>query len=252
MPFVGLGLHTLIALFFAIHAVRSGQQLYWLIVLFSFPLLGSAAYFFVIYLPNSRLERGVRQAVSAAARTLDPGKEVREARALFDYTPTVQNQMRLACALLNAGQPDEAVKNYAACLKGPFASDLEMRLGAAKAYLACAQPAQALEHLGFIRQTDPNFRAEQLALLMAQALAAAGRQQEAGAEFESARDRFGSFECRAEYAIWAATTGQQTLAAQLHSEVQQSMARWNRQTKELNADLLQRFKAAFERVGPRA
>lgn len=252
MPFVGLGLHTLIALFFAVHVVRSGQQLYWLIILFSFPLLGSVAYFLVIYLPNSRLERGVRQVVSAAARTLDPGKEMREARALFDYTPTVQHQMRLAGALLNAGQADEAVKNYAACLKGPFASDLEVRLGAAKAYLACAQPADAIEHLVFIRTTDPNFRAEQLALLMAQAMAAAGRQQEAGAEFASALARFGSFEVRAEYAIWAATTGQQALAAQLQADVQQSMARWSRQTKELNSDLLQKLNAAFEQVGPRA
>ena len=52
MPFVGLGLHFLVAIFFAIHVVRSGQQMYWLIILFSFPLLGSLVYFFAIYLPN--------------------------------------------------------------------------------------------------------------------------------------------------------------------------------------------------------
>jgi hypothetical protein len=44
MPIVGLGLHLLIALFFAVHAVRSGQQLFWLFILFSFPLLGSVVY----------------------------------------------------------------------------------------------------------------------------------------------------------------------------------------------------------------
>ena len=48
MPFVGLGLHVLVALFFAIHAVRSGQNMYWLFILFVFPLLGSIVYFVVV------------------------------------------------------------------------------------------------------------------------------------------------------------------------------------------------------------
>ena len=41
MPIVGLGLHILFALICAVHAIRTGQQLFWLIILFSFPLLGS-------------------------------------------------------------------------------------------------------------------------------------------------------------------------------------------------------------------
>lgn len=67
MPFLGIGLHVLIALYFAVHALRSGQQMYWLIILFSFPLFGSIVYFFAIYLPNSRLEHGARKVVAAAA-----------------------------------------------------------------------------------------------------------------------------------------------------------------------------------------
>ena len=36
MPIAGLGLHLLIALFFAVHAVRSGRELYWLLILCNF------------------------------------------------------------------------------------------------------------------------------------------------------------------------------------------------------------------------
>ena len=54
MTIFGIGIHILIAVFFAIHVVRNGQQLYWLLILFMFPLLGSVVYFFAIYLPNSR------------------------------------------------------------------------------------------------------------------------------------------------------------------------------------------------------
>ena len=41
MPIFGLGLHILIAIFFAIHAIRTGREMYWLLILFMFPLLGS-------------------------------------------------------------------------------------------------------------------------------------------------------------------------------------------------------------------
>jgi len=246
MPFLGLGLHVVIALFFAVHAMRSGQQIYWLIVLFSFPLLGSIVYFLVIYLPNSRLDHGARKVVAAAAKTLDPTRELREAHAAFEYTPTAQNQMRLASALLESGQALEAARNYDACLKGPFASDLEIRLGAARSYFACERFAEAITHLDFIRQANADFRAEQVSLLLAQALGGAGRKAEARAEFESALARFGSFESRAEYAIWAATSGDTPTAARLHTELEHAMARWNRHTRELNRPLLRRLSAAVE------
>jgi hypothetical protein len=246
MPIVGLGLHFLIAIIFAVHAVRSGQSLFWLLILFSFPLLGSLVYFVVIYLPNSRLQRGARQVVAAASRTLDPTKELREARAAFDYTPTAQNQMRLAAALLETGSAAEAATNYEACLKGPFASDLEIRLGAARAYLACDRGADAVAHLDFIRATDPAFRAEQVSLLRAQSLAAAGRNDEAKVEFESAVSRYGSFEAQAEYAIWAINAGERDVAARLQSELEHTMQRWSRHTRELHKPLVGRLNAAYK------
>jgi hypothetical protein len=114
MPIAGLGLHIVIALFFAVHAVRSRQQTYWLFVLFSFPGLGSIVYFLAIYLPDSRLERGARKAIVAAVKSLDPTRELRDARAAFEYTPTAQNQMRLATALYDAGEFDESAQTWEA------------------------------------------------------------------------------------------------------------------------------------------
>jgi hypothetical protein len=150
MPFFGLGLHVLVALFFAIHAVRSGQSIFWLIIL----------YFVVIYLPNSGLERGARQVVSAAAKTLNPTRELREARAAFDYTPTAQNRMRLAAALMDANAPDEAAMIYEACLTGPHASDLEIKFCAARAFFESKQYPSALTHLQQVKAIDANFRAD--------------------------------------------------------------------------------------------
>src|SRR5664279_3909970 len=169
MTFFGIGVHVLIALFFAVHALRSGQQIYWLFVLFSFPLLGSVVYFFAIYLPDSRLEHGARKVVAAAARSLDPTRELREAKATFEYTPTAQNQMRLALAQLEAGAAEEAAANYEACLKGPFASDREIRFCAARAFVESGRYDSAIGHLEELRKGDAHFRAEQIGILMARA-----------------------------------------------------------------------------------
>lgn len=248
MTIFGVGLHVLVALFFAIHAIRSGQQMYWLMILFLFPGLGSIVYFFAIYLPNSRLNHGARKAVAAAGRALDPGRELRAAREAFDYTPTAQNQMRLAAALLEAGQPEEAANTYETCLQGVFSGDLEIRFGAARASLACGRAAAAVSHLELIRKNDVNFRAEQVALLLAQALAAAGRNDEAKLEFEFALSRFGSFGARAEFAIWAANVGDAALARELHAELRRTMERWNSHTRDLNRDLLARLNAAMSRL----
>jgi len=251
MPFAGIGLHILIALFFAVHVVRSGQPIYWLFILFSFPLLGSIVYFIVIYLPNSRLHTGARKAVAVAARALDPTRELREARAAFDFTPTAQNQMRLAAALLATGAAQESAANYEACLKGPFAADLEIKYCAANAHLQSGDFARSAALLQEVRAADPGFRAEPVHLLLARALAGAGRNEEARTEFEAAHGRFGSFEARAEYAIWAYRNGDPATAQRLQADIDQIMERWNRHNRELNAPLIRRLQAAREEGGAR-
>lgn len=252
MPFFGLGLHILVALFFAVHVIRSGQQMYWLIILFSFPLLGSIVYFFAVYLPDSRLEHGARKVVASVAKSLDPERELREARAAFEYTPAAQNQMRLALALLESGAAEEAARNYEECLKGPFASDLEIKYCAARAFVESGRYLPALTHLDEIRAKDPNFRAEQVSLLIARALAATGRNQEAKTAFESAAIRFGSFEVHAEYAIWAITSGDNATAAKLQAKLDQAMKRWNKHTRSLNMHLVRRLNLASDAAKNRA
>jgi len=248
MPFLGIGVHVLIALFFAVHAIRSGQPMYWIFVLFSFPLLGSIVYFVAIYLPNSRIQYGARKVVAAAARTLDPTRELREAKAAFEYTPTAQNQMRLALAQLEAGSAEEAAANYEACLQGPFASDREIRFCAARAFVESGRYDSAITHLEELRKSEASFRAEQVSIFMARALAGLGRDADARAEFEAAANRSATFTVLAEYAIWAMNSGDGVLAANLQAELDKTMQHWNQAAHELNRPLVQRLNAAHARA----
>ena len=122
MRIFGISLYVIIALFFAVHAVRTQQNMYWMLILFLFPGLGSAVYFFVIYLPSLRQSRGARAATRAISQLVDPNRAVREARTDFDRAPTVAHRMRLAAALLDAGNAPEAWSITETVASGPFAS----------------------------------------------------------------------------------------------------------------------------------
>jgi hypothetical protein len=245
MPYIGLGgLHIIIALLCAVHVVRSGQPMYWLFILFAFPLLGSLVYIFGVYLPNSRLERGAMRAVAAAAKAIDPKKEVREARAAYADAPTAQNQMRLAAALLENGEAEEAARLYEGALKGPFTSDLEIRFGAARAFVECQRYPDALAHLEAIRAANPDFRPSAVSLAMARCYGGTSHPEEARREFESALAKYGTLEVRAEYAIWALSVGDVETATRLCTEIDKVTQKWSSVTRELNEPVMRRLRAA--------
>ncbi len=246
MPIAGFGLHFLLAILCAVHAVRSRQNLYWLLILFGAPLLGSIVYFLAVYLPNSRLQRQAVKAVSAAARAMDPQREVREARAAFEDTPTAQNQMRLASALLEVGDAKAAAGEYESCLQGPFAHDPEIRFGAGRAFAECQRFEDALRYLEPLRAERPDHRPEAVALLIARSLAGQARAAEARREFEAAVARFGTYEAKAEYAIWAYSVGDRVTAERLQGELDKISQRWNSLTRELNEGVQRRLLGARE------
>ena len=245
MPFAGLGLHIIIALFFAVHALKTGRQMYWLIILFSFPLLGSLVYFFAEYLPSSKMERGVKQVSQKAMQLLDPTRELREARQAFDLTPTVQNRMRLAAALDGAGEYHEAVEQFDACLSGPFANDPEVCFGAAKAKLHIKQAQAAVQLLQDIRSKQKEFRPEQLSILLAQAHAANKDEVSARAEFVQTINTFGSAESRAQYALWAASVGDLQTAKNLRAVLEKDWQHWNKHTRNIHKALFDALDASI-------
>jgi hypothetical protein len=243
MPALGL-LHILISIFFAVHAVRNGQQLYWIVILFMFPGIGSVVYFFAIYLPQSRIDSGVRKAGAAIQRTLDPGRELREARTAFDLTPTAHNQMRLASALFEAGQVAEACEQYDACLRGPFAKDAEIGLGAAQARIANKQPHAAIGLLQDVAANHPTFRPEQVGLLLAKAFDGAGRDAEAANQFAAMSARFNTIESHGEYALWAIAHGERGAATAALKELAHLRKHAAKYTLGLHQDLLRRVDKA--------
>jgi hypothetical protein len=207
-------------------------------------------YFAAIYLPASRMDRGVRKVANVAANVvtnvLDPGRELREAIQAFDLAPTAQNQMRLANAYLEEGNAAEAAKQFDLCLKGPFATDATIRVAAAQAKLQNNQAEEAAQLLARVKSETPQFRPEQVCLLLAQSLAATGKNDEAKREFADAVARFDSTDARGEYVIWAAHRGDLDTANGLHAELEKAQQHWSKHTRSVHQPMMRRVDEAIK------
>lgn len=250
MPIFGISLHVIVALFFAVHAVRTQQNMYWLLILFLFPAIGSAVYFFAIYLPSLRQSRGARAATRAITQIVDPNRAVREARVNFDRAPTVAHRMRLAAALLDAGNAAEALTHYRAAASGPFASDPALLDGLARAQFATGDVSAARETLEKLFAVHPFARQQpDPALLYARALAALGS-PDTRAAFEAALASARDAAPRCLYADWLAAQANdadRARARELYADIVHDAKHWPRHAREHNSEWLQRAQSALSR-----
>jgi hypothetical protein len=250
MRIFGISLYVIIALLFAVHAIRNQQNMYWLLILFLFPGLGSLVYFFVIYLPSLRQSRGARATTRAISQLVDPNRAVREARTDFDRAPTVAHRMRLGAALLDAGNVAEALEHYQAAASGPFASDPALLEGLARAQFANGNAAATQETLEKLFTVQPVARQQpDPSLLYARALAANGAPGTRAA-FETALSCASDAAPRCLFADWLAKQPGDTdrqRARELYAEIVHDAKHWPRHAREHNSEWLQRAQAALSR-----
>lgn len=253
MPyFFGIGLHVIVAIYFAVHAVRHQQNIYWLFVLFAFPMFGSLVYCFAVYLPSLRQSRGAYVAARAITQFVDPNRALRESRAQFDRAPTVANRMKLGAALLEGGNAREALEHYQAAANGPFADDPALLLGLARVEFELQRYAAAETTLTRLFAADRQARAKaEPALLYARALAALDATG-ARAAFEAALACASDAAPRCLFADWlAAQPGEadRRRAAALFKEILQDGRHWPRFAREHNREWLQRAQTALAALG---
>lgn len=250
MRIFGISLYVIIAVIFAVHAMRTRQNMYWLLILFLFPGLGSLVYLFVVYLPSLRQSRGARAATRAISQLVDPDRAVREARMDFDRAPTVAHRMRLAAALLDAGNPAEALEHYRAAASGPFSSDPALLEGLARAQFASGEVAATQDTLDRLFAVHPIARQQsEPALLYARALAALDAPGTRAA-FEIALASASDAAPRCLYADWLAAQSDDAdhrRARALYADIVHDAQHWPRYAREHNREWLQRAQSALSR-----
>jgi hypothetical protein len=247
MPFIGL-IHIAIAIFFAVHAVRTGRQMYWLFILLAFPLLGSLVYLFAEYLPEQRNSRFARRTGAAFKALVDPGRELREAQSALEQTPSMGNRLRLAQALLGAGRAPEALPHFEACAQGFFANDAEALQGLARAQRAVGKPAEAFATVSRLVQAAPERQTGELALLYAQ-LAADAAPEQAEAAFRIALERHSGMATNSAWGCWLAARGRAAEARPLLEQVLKDARLGSAHARDLHRSEIAAAEVALKALG---
>jgi len=222
IPVFGLSLVFSVAL--CVHAVRTGQSMYWLMIILLLQPLGGLVYLIAIVLPGMAGGPTARRLGQEARAALDPTREYREAKAACDDTPTVHNLMRLAKAAAAQGRHDEAEALYARAATGIHAEDPTLLLGRAVSLIELGRHAEALSLLDALGRDADAGRTPATALALGRAYEGLGRTSEAETAYQWAAGRLPGLEGLARYAAFLAHCGRAQEATETLAEIDRRLA----------------------------
>lgn len=225
LPAFGLSLLFSIAL--CVHAVRTGQQTYWLFIILLLPTVGALVYLAAVVVPSLAAGPAARRLGQGAREALDPTREYREATAACAETPTVHNQMRLARAAAALSRHDEAQALYGQAAQGIHAEDPALLMGRATALIELGRFAEALALLDLMGQDNDKGRTPAAALALGRAYEGLGRMGEADTAYQWAAGRLPGLEGLGRYATFLARTGHREEAAEAVNEMDRRIAEAN-------------------------
>lgn len=244
MPIIAV-IHLAFAIFFAVHAVRTGRPNWWLFVLLSFPMLGSIVYFFSEYMGDMRHTRHGRKAIKAVTNIIDPHRELREATIEFDRTPTAYNRARLAQALLAKGEVQQAIDHYKVAASGPYAKDVSFLRGLGTAQLIGQHHADAVTTFEALFEAHPDQKTGQAALMHAEALAGAKR-PEARAAFEAVIAADSTIEAQVKYGLYLLERGEKSAGRIALENALKDVKRGNRHSRDMNHEWIDAAQMALK------
>lgn len=234
MPFLGIGLSTIIALFFAVHAIKTRQEQFWLSILLVFPFIGSLIYFFVIFLPDFRQSPVGYQIESKLLKALDPQRELREALSNYEISPTVEAKVCLAKALIDNDRANEALIYYQEVLTGIYESAPDILLQYAYALYQVKQYKKARETLDYLREKNPNYRSDEGHLLYTKILVALELKEEAQEEFNALISYYPSLEAASYYLKTLIEWHQISLAKEVLQKIELRIKHLPKHAKRIN------------------
>ena len=235
MPLIAL--IVLLQIACAVHCVRNGRSGLWLAVIFVFPVLGSLAYGWFEVLPAYVGRREVRRVKAAAARVLDPERELRGARQAVETSDTVANRAALGDALAALGRWQEAASQYEFADGRAPAPDRSLKLRLARAYFESGRDARAralLESLPASASTSDNDRAT---LLLARVLEQEGASEEALRLYADVGARLPGAEAQCRQAALLIRLDRKSAALPALLEVERRMTRMDPMERAKDADM---------------
>ena len=207
----------LISLGFIIHCIKTGRNTIWvyvLVVLITFPFVGSLVYFGAEILPELLRSRTSRRAMRGIRTTLDPEGNLRQYQIEMQVTGNVASRQRYADELVKLGRAKEALPIYQTCLTGVFTEDPKLLLGYAYAQFEAGDPAAARATLDELIRKNPDFKSADGHLLYARAVEAEGDMEKALSEYATLSEYYPGAEAGVRYARILSRLGKRSEAQQ--------------------------------------
>jgi hypothetical protein len=207
----------LISLGFIIHCIKTGRNTIWvyvLVVLITFPFVGSLVYFGAEILPELLRSRTSRRALRGIRTTLDPEGNLRKFENEVQVTGNVASRQKYADELVRLGRAAEALPIYKTCLTGVFTDDPKLLLGFAHAQFAAGDASGARTTLDELIQKNPDFKSADGHLLYARAVEAEGDVTKALSEYATLTEYYPGAEAGVRYARLLNKSDQRPLAQQ--------------------------------------
>lgn len=172
-----------IQILIAIHAIQTGRNWYWFWIIFAFPLVGPAIYFFVEILPDYK-GQGFNGILESILNSLQPGRELRRLQGALEETDTVKNRKDLADYYLSHQEADKAVEMMRGCMTGVFKEDPDINLRLSIALVEVGQFAEAKKILEGLAKRNPTYYVSPRELLSAKCWEGLGQEAQALEAFE--------------------------------------------------------------------
>jgi hypothetical protein len=212
-------LYLLIAIGFAVHAMKTGRPFWWLYIILFVPVAGWIAYVAIELVPSMFHTRGAQKVASDIGTILDPNRDWRERVRQVELVDSVDAKRGLAEECEKRGLWDDAIRLYKAAATGIFADDPALLAGLARARLGSGDAQGCLDTLHKLQEAHPDLRNQETHLLLARALEAAGRTAEALREYDAVSRYYAGFEARSRYALLLSKQGRAQQARDLFQDV---------------------------------
>lgn len=235
MPFIGLSI--LAQILCAVHCVRGGRNSMWLMVIIFLSIPGCLAYAFFEILPEFTGRREVRAARAAAARKLDPERDIRAAREALELAETAANRDALGDALAEGRRWPEAVEHYRKALALGPRGDRAAQLKLARAQLEAGDSSGAMRHLEALPSSGSAAENDRAALLLARALEECGESERALALYADVGQRMPGGEPLCRQAALLISKGRESEAVPVLVEVETRAKRLDRLERSKAADM---------------
>ncbi|MHB8528542.1 MAG: tetratricopeptide repeat protein [Caulobacteraceae bacterium] len=228
----GIGLSLLFSIALCVHAVRTNQPMYWLLIILLLQPLGGLVYLVAIVLPQMTAGPGARRIGASARQVLDPTREYRDARHACEEATTVHNQMRLAKAAQALGRHEEAQALFGEAAQGIHADDPVLLLGRAVSLIELGRFEDALLLMRRLDEQGGEGHAPAASLALGRIYEGLGRTAEAEGAYQSAAERLPGLEGLGRYAAFLARTGRPAEAREAIAEMDRRIARANPQFRK--------------------